>query len=388
MSSTMRSNGSARARRCPASASVSVATSWPAASSTSTKSSRLSRLSSTSSSRMEHLRPLLPRRDPREPALEALVVDGLGEMVVGAHALRLTLVVVDGHHDHRQVGGRRVALEYFEELLPATVGQTQVEDDRRRDGSGDGRDALVDGGRDLGRQPVLRGQRDDEVRVAALVLDDEHASRSRDAGDDVGKTHAEGRSRAEAAGEVDRPAVQLDEALGQRESEAGAGRMRRSLVEALERAEDPRVLILWDAEARVDDLELEVVRGRPQVEADPTAGRRELHRVRQEVEQDLADPPGIEIHARAFVGGRFEADVLLAGALARRGEHRREQRPDRERLRPELNASCLDLREIEHVVDQREEVISGVADISKIALLAVGGRGRELLLEQVGKADD
>ena len=182
--------------------------------------------------------------------------------------------------------------------------------------------------------------------------------------------------------------MQLDEALGQRESEAGAGRMRRSLVEALERAEDPRVLILWDAEARVDDLELEVVRGRPQVEADPTAGRRELHRVRQEVEQDLADPPGIEIHARAFVGGRFEADVLLAGALARRGEHRREQRPDRERLRPELDASCLDLCEIEHVVDQREEVISGVADISQIALLAVGGRGRELLLEQVGKADD
>ena len=95
------------------------------------------------------------------------MVDGLGEMVVGAHALRLTLVVVDGDHDHRHVGGGRVALEYFEELLPATVGQTQVEDDRRRDGSGDGRDALVDGGRDLGRESVLRGQRDDEVRVAA-----------------------------------------------------------------------------------------------------------------------------------------------------------------------------------------------------------------------------
>src|SRR5439155_25924150 len=100
-------------------------------------------------------------------------------------------------------------LEYLGGLLAGTVGQRQVEDDRRRDGSGDGRDALVDGGRDLGREPVLRGQRDDEVRVTALVLDDEHASRSRDARGDVGKTHAEGRSRAAAAGEGGRAPVRL-----------------------------------------------------------------------------------------------------------------------------------------------------------------------------------
>ena len=96
------------------------------------------------------------------------------------------------------------------------------------------------------------------------------------------------------------PAVQLGEAPHEREAEARPGVLAREpRVELREGLEELREVLCRDPGPGVADLEpdepgLLVARGR---ELHGPARRRELHRVREEVHEDLPDPPGVRDEA-------------------------------------------------------------------------------------------
>src|SRR3989337_30650 len=95
---------------------------------------------------------------------------------------------------------------------------------------------------------------------------------------------------SERALEADRAAVQLDEAPGERYAEPGAfglvGAVRADLLEFLENG---CMILRRDAEAGVADRDLEHRSARLRVHAHRAAVRRELHRVREQVQHDLLE---------------------------------------------------------------------------------------------------
>ena len=113
----------------------------------------------------------------------------------------------------------------------------------------------------------------------------------------------------------------------------------------------------------------------------------ELHCVVDEVPENLAKPDRITMddrrHAACDVGGDF--DALVVGTRAEQSDDLLELAPQLERPARQLEFSCLGLREVEHVVDQRDQRFGGgLQRAHETALLRVE-RG---VLEQRGHADD
>src|SRR5207245_3119382 len=57
-------------------------------------------------------------------------------------------------------------------------------------------------------------------------------------------------------------------------------------------------------------------------------------------------------------------------------------------LRPKLELAGLDLREVEHVVDELEQVLARLANVAEEALLPIAERGGDLFGEQPRKTKD
>ena len=113
----------------------------------------------------------------------------------------------------------------------------------------------------------------------------------------------------------------------------------------------------------------------------------ELHGVAEEVEEHLADPAGIALdHLRHVGRGKAtELEALLAGRLGDEVERVLEDRADVEVHRLERQLAGLDLREVEDVVDDRQQVLGRAADgVGELALLVAERR----VEQQVGHADD
>src|SRR5437016_1410974 len=124
-------------------------------------------------------------------------------------------------------------------------------------------------------------------------------------GDDERRRQAHGDRGAEArpAGDLERAAVQLDQAAADRQAEAGAAVLARERVlDLVEGLADPRQLVRRDADAavRYGDGEAAALL-EPRVERDGAALGRELDRVGQEIEQDLLDRARIGLDRRQVV---------------------------------------------------------------------------------------
>src|SRR5262245_20987834 len=84
--------------------------------------------------------------------------------------------------------------------------------------------------------------------------------------------------------------------------------------------EDRRLILRCDADARVADRYFYCAISLPGIDSDPASLRRELHRVGQQIEQNLFDLPLIADEvAKLFVDGNVEVDAALGGGLTDKG---------------------------------------------------------------------
>src|SRR6266487_2810453 len=105
-----------------------------------------------------------------------------------------------------------------------------------------------------------------------------------------GYRERERRALADRALDPDPPAVELDEPLRQGEPEAGPlARAFAGSSNLLKLLEDLSEILWGDADAAVADRHLDLAISSARAHGDRAAIRGELHGVRQQVEEDLAD---------------------------------------------------------------------------------------------------
>ena len=178
----------------------------------------------------------------------------------------------------------------------------------------------------------------------------------------------------------DAAAVQLDDAPGDREAEPGAA--LACACSSCRPAGTPRRSAAWSPPAMPGPVSATATTNAPSAAATldgDLAGLGELDRVADQVEQHLGDPPLVALAARQL--GRHvdrQREPLLAARAARwrcttvwtTSLHR--VVGDRERELP-----GLDLGEVEHVVDQAEQMLAARLDaLEHLADLAAAPRRR------------
>ena len=179
----------------------------------------------------------------------------------------------------------------------------------------------------------------------------------------------EGRPLSECRFHPEAPAVQLHDSPRDREPEPGAARLPGAgAVSLLELLEDLLLVGLGDPGARIRHRDDDGAVRRPGLDRD-LAGVGELDRVAGEVQQHLGEPP-LVAPARRQIGrdDRLEGELLAGGEGLHRRDHGVNDLPhgvvaERERELPRLH-----LGEVEHVVDQAEEVLSvGLDPLERLA---------------------
>ena len=154
---------------------------------------------------------------------------------------------------------------------------------------------------------------------------------------------------------------------------------RRGGVGLLEGLEDERLLFRRDADPRVRDRDVELHRiGRLSLGVDPDDDRaplRELERIPDQVQDDLAQAAGIPDERVGRVPGDVDRELqpLLVGTEGERLQRVAQGRTGAEKLGGvQLELARLDLREIEDVVDDVEERVGGrLHHLEILALLGV-----------------
>jgi hypothetical protein len=204
-----------------------------------------------------------------------------------------------------------------------------------------------------------------------------------------GQGEREGRALAGRGLDPDATAVHLDDAPGDGQAETGAPlRARRRAVDLLELLEDPLLVGLGDARARVRDRDAEGPVGRGRLQAD-LAGLGELDRVADEVQQDLGEAALVAV-ADGQVGGDrgLQRQVLLGGEGLRGGQHRLHDVLHRVLSERQAQLPCLDLGEIEDVVDQAEQVAAARLDAFEDLPDALADVAVDVVQEQLRVAED
>jgi hypothetical protein len=112
----------------------------------------------------------------------------------------------------------------------------------------------------------------------------------------------------------------------------------------------------------------------------------ELDGVAEDVEQDLAQPGDVAADRSRDVAVEDirEVELLLGGARADQVERRLDALAQVERMRLDVHPPGFDLREVEDVVDDRQQRIARIADRRRELALVVGERRVE---EQAAHAD-
>ena len=156
---------------------------------------------------------------------------------------------------------------------------------------------------------------------------------------------------------------------------------RRGGVGLLEGLEYERLLFRGDPDPRVRDRDVKLHRiGRLSLGAHPNDDRaplRELERIPDQVQDDLAQAAGIPDERVGRVPGDVDCELqpLLVGAEGQRLQRVGQGRPDGEAGRVQLELARLDLGEIEDVVDDVEKRVGGRSSPSR-GTRAARGRAR------------
>ena len=233
-----------------------------------------------------------------------------------------------------------------------------------------------------------------DATIGAVVIDHQHAHaaqprrlRRRDRhGGRLPDLEAGGKMKltalADLALEPDATAHQLDQLCRDRQPQAGAAvAPRRRAVGLRKCLEDRNVFVRRDAEARVGHAKVQheaVRRVRDRLDAHHDfAALGELHRIADQVDDDLAETQGVADQRAGQLGWNLAAQLEPLG-MGADGEW--PQRVDEtvaqiEVGRRELELACLDLGEVEDVIDHAEQRIGRVFDHVEVFALLEGGIG-------------
>ena len=214
-------------------------------------------------------------------------------------------------------------------------------------------------------------------------------------GGDERQADQEGRPLAEAALHLDRAREPLHDEAADRQAQARAAVLPAGggvlLGEGLEEAVE---VVGADAETGVADGQLQhgAVDPGERLVADACGQRDparfgELHRVAEEVDHHLADPRLVAQHVGGDVGGQVqsEGDALAPRLGVEHADRVGEQVVEGDRTLLQLDATRLQRREVQDVVDQgQEQPAGGVGGADVLALVAVEVGEQQ----QVGQAED
>ena len=200
------------------------------------------------------------------------------------------------------------------------------------------------------------------------------------------------RAFARRAVDADFAAHLLDQALGNHQAQAGAaGLARQRVVGLAERLEQRAHVLAGQADAGVlhADAQLHAVflfffdhRA-----GDDGAFAGELDRVADQVGQDLLEAQRVahQRQRRVAVDQAHQLQLLGMGGGGEDGQGVLQQVPQVERDAVEHQLAGLDLREVEDLVDDAQQVVGGFFDGAQVVQLA---RGQLAFLQQVGEAED
>ena len=129
-----------------------------------------------------------------------------------------------------------------------------------------------------------------------------------------------------------------------------------------------------------------LVAGRSGVDHDPAAASVVLDRVRQQVDQHLAQAGGVAA-CRTVGLGDLDDDAVLRRQRFDQRHRLADQHAEVDRAERQLERARFEAREVEHVVDQRKQVVAGSADVAELGELRRVGRAAGLDLQQLGEAE-
>ena len=208
-------------------------------------------------------------------------------------------------------------------------------------------------------------------------------------GDGGGDLEPEAAALADRAVDADLAAHGLDQAAADGQAQAraafhavgGAMHLRKA-------AEQAGLTLLGNAAAAVDDVDAETTCFRPASGDTHLADGGKLHRVAQQVQQDLANPVRVDPGpGRQRVSkGYDQADALVGRLGAEQPGHVLDQFGQGRGARFYARLAGLDLGEVQHVVDDRQQRLGGGDDAAREV-----GRGRRqigLVGQQAREADD
>jgi len=146
---------------------------------------------------------------------------------------------------------------------------------------------------------------------------------------------------------------------------------------------------LRNADAGVGDRHHHPVAHDAAADHDASAVGCELHRVRQQVDHDLFHRPAVGDDRNGAVDPAVERQMLAVAPACGNAGGFGDGLGEIELLRIELHTPGLDLRHVENVVDDVEQIIGARQDVLAVLLIALGAeRAEHAATHYFGKADD
>src|SRR4029079_9354156 len=104
---------------------------------------------------------------------------------------------------------------------------------------------------------------------------------------------------------------------------------------------------------------------------------RELHRIGQQIDDDLLDRAAVGDHGSRALDIGVQREILVLGASRHDAQRFRQYLRKIERLHVELHAAGFDLRHVEYVVDDFEQIFAAGQDVVAVLLVFVGAEHPE-----------
>jgi hypothetical protein len=184
--------------------------------------------------------------------------------------------------------------------------------------------------------------------------------------------------------------MQLHERAGNGEPEAGAALALGILaLHLFERLADLVKRLGGNADAGVCDGEDHRGLMHMGAQRDAAAIAGEFYGVGEQVEHDLLHGAAVALHGQPSANLLLHGDVLLFGLNGGQPQGFLDQRREIDGLAVDAHMARLDLRHVENIVDDVEQVFAAIVNIAGIfGIFRRADRSEHLILQDIGKAED